>query len=124
MILLSLILRKTALSFLQSENNDPSSLQTRALTMLLAGHDVNEPQLRSLLATLKKQHIQQIKEKARILVPDARNLLGICDQTNKLKAGQVFIRIGDQTSGVIIRGKVAVCKNPAVHPGGFFSLKK
>lgn len=61
--------------------------------------------------------IQQIlvssAEKLNILIPNSRNIFGVCDTTKTLKYGQCFVRI--TVSGVpkTIHGKVVVCKSPS-----------
>lgn len=59
------------------------------MAMLLAGHNPKEPHLYSLLMGIKKGKLMQLKNKAKLTIPDARLLLGVCDQVAKLAYGQV-----------------------------------
>jgi len=40
---------------------------------------------------IKKGKLTQLKNKAKIPIPEARLLLGVCDQVNELQYGQVHL---------------------------------
>lgn len=104
--------------------------------MLYAGYSPEtEPYLFKTMQIVKENSMKSIKERCRILVPNSRILLGVCDQSGILKYGQCYLRVsyGDDSQQVIVgKGEfvgdfseikiiVAVCKNPCTHPGGNFS---
>jgi RNA-dependent RNA polymerase len=93
------------------------SLHGKAVKMLLAGIDINEPYLQSLLQSIQRSMMHSIVSKAKILVPKSRNLLGVCDQSFKLEPGQCFVQLSDGKTTNVLLGKVAVTRNPCVHPG-------
>ena len=70
-------------------------MQGKAMCMLLAGHQPTEPHLYSLLMGIKKGKLTQLKNKAKIPIPEARLLLGVCDQVNELQYGQVSLNFID-----------------------------
>ncbi|XP_054724114.1 uncharacterized protein LOC129234216 isoform X1 [Uloborus diversus] len=91
-----------------------------------------EPFFRSLLLALHRHHIENIKTRANIAVdPDyGRNMLGVLDETGRLKYGEVFIKytrdISDgQTNRdtKVLKGTVLVTKNPCLHPGDVRKFK-
>ncbi|KAH3869363.1 uncharacterized protein LOC127868002 isoform X1 [Dreissena polymorpha] len=51
-------------------------------------------------------------EKLNIIVPESRNLYGVCDQSGTLAYGQCFLRVTIGGKPVTISGQVVVCKNP------------
>eukprot|EP01088_Endostelium_zonatum_P018010 TRINITY_DN559_c0_g1_i5.p1 TRINITY_DN559_c0_g1~~TRINITY_DN559_c0_g1_i5.p1 ORF type:complete len:2419 (+),score=289.01 TRINITY_DN559_c0_g1_i5:154-7410(+) len=72
---------------------------------------------RVVIALLNKQ-VQDLVEKARIMVPKSQNLLGIIDEYKVLEEGQVFVQIEDREGLTqIITGKVVIFRNPCMHPG-------
>jgi hypothetical protein len=114
--------RRAALAVLQQDEN-VDSIQSKAVNMLLAGHSPEEPYLSSLVLSRQMNQLNQIKDKARIFVPNSKLLMGVCDQSNKLKGGQVFVQFSTGfASTFILKGTVAVSKNPCVHPGGNFTI--
>jgi hypothetical protein len=91
--------------------------QMKAVLMLAAGHKASQdPYLSNLLFDIRKEQLNQFKERARIPVPNSRVLLGICDPFGVLEYGQCFVKISP--SGMVLSRKVAVSKNPCLHPGG------
>ncbi|XP_029824565.2 probable RNA-dependent RNA polymerase SHL2 [Ixodes scapularis] len=88
------------------------------------------PFVRSLLYTVYKSTMDGLHTKSRIAVPlnKGRNMLGVLDETDTLKYGQVFVQytaLGPDTEGQddglpktrIVRGAVLVTKCPCLHPG-------
>ncbi|KAK3748423.1 hypothetical protein QZH41_005767 [Actinostola sp. cb2023] len=61
----------------------------------------------------------------RILIPESRNIYGVCDQTGCLEYGECFLRITDANVGYpkTIKGQVVVCKNPCYLLGDVRVLK-
>ena len=63
------------------------------------------------LALLKSRLTDKI-EKLRILIPDSRNVFGVCDPVGVLQYGQCFIRPTIRGEPHTVTGKVTVGKNP------------
>lgn len=108
--------------------------------MLKCGYMPNEePFLSMMLQTFRASKLLDLRLKARIFIPKARQMMGCLDETGTLEYGQVFVRfssagsrklyaesgmLDDNTStDYIITGKVVVAKNPCLHPGDVRVLK-
>eukprot|EP00834_Sanchytrium_tribonematis_P004331 NODE_207_length_12890_cov_0.936518.p1 type:complete len:1622 gc:universal NODE_207_length_12890_cov_0.936518:968-5833(+) len=62
--------------------------------------------------------IKNLKDKARIHVPQGRLLLGIIDEFNILKENEVYIAITLEDQSIkVIEGDLILIKNPCIHPG-------
>ncbi|KAG5230124.1 RNA-dependent RNA polymerase [Salix suchowensis] len=102
--------------------------------MLLQGYEPNvEPYLSMMLQAYHENSLMELRSRCRIFVPKGRILIGCLDESGILDYGQVYVRITmtkaelqcwDQSffrkvdeSTSIILGKVAVTKNPCLHPG-------
>ncbi|WVZ86001.1 hypothetical protein U9M48_032852 [Paspalum notatum var. saurae] len=105
-----------------------------AAEMLLQGYEPSlEPYLLMILKAHRANRLTDIRTRCKIHVPKGRVLIGCLDETGKLDYGQVYIRItknrkeqkcSEQTSffnddgkTAVIVGKVAITKNPCLHPG-------
>ncbi|TVT98350.1 hypothetical protein EJB05_56354 [Eragrostis curvula] len=105
-----------------------------AAKMLLQGYEPSsEPYLLMVLKAHRANRLTDIRSKCKIHVPKGRVLIGCLDETGKLEYGQVYIRIkknqkeqkdneqqffyNDDGETAVIIGKVAVSKNPCLHPG-------
>ena len=74
--------------------------------------------LRDMLEFAILVQLRALKHRARILVEDGVTLYGIMDETNYLEEGQIFcVTATDNKKRRILRGKVAVTRCPALHPG-------
>ncbi|GIY00773.1 RNA-dependent RNA polymerase 1 [Caerostris extrusa] len=99
--------------------------------LLTAGISLTqEPIFRSLLLSVYKVAIDQLRSKARIAIPSqyGRNMLGVIDETNTLKYGQIFVQysevLGNKESHTeVLKGIVVVTKNPCMHPGDVRKLE-
>ncbi|KAF7009555.1 hypothetical protein CFC21_024076 [Triticum aestivum] len=107
-----------------------------ASKILLQGYEPSlEPYLLMILKAHQDNRLTDIRTRCKIHVPKARVLLGCLDETGELEYGQVYIRItknskeqkdnrqpyfaednGKEKTAVVV-GKVAVSKNPCLHPG-------
>lgn len=97
-----------------SEDSKPAQLSHR----LEAGHSMYEPFIMKMLESLRKDQYAALKSKAKVPVQNSRHYFGVCDQSDKLQYGQVFCQVSNSLGGAhTITGKVAVGKNPCVHPG-------
>ncbi|KAL7091227.1 hypothetical protein ACP275_12G092600 [Erythranthe tilingii] len=103
--------------------------------MLKCGYEPDgEPFLSMMLQTFRASKLLDLRVKARVFIPKARQMMGCLDETGILKYGQVFVRYsGAVKRGIFddsydnnstanerfdpVRGKVVVAKNPCLHPG-------
>ncbi|KFM79305.1 RNA-dependent RNA polymerase 1, partial [Stegodyphus mimosarum] len=123
----SLIYEKKACSTLSNF----TSLDYPYRKLLKAGICVTEePFFRSLLLSVYKTAIDQLRSKARIAVPpeSGRNMLGVIDETGTLEYGEVFVQYSKEVGNIasdtkILEGTVVVTKNPCMHPGDVRKLK-
>lgn len=109
-----------------------SALRMPYQELAAAGLDLHaEPFFRFLLWTLHQRCLQQLREKANILIsPDqGRTMFGVMDETGTLQYGTVFIQysrhMGHYTTDdeyVILKGPVIVTKNPCHHMGDIRKL--
>ncbi|KAK4490906.1 hypothetical protein RD792_001622 [Penstemon davidsonii] len=106
-----------------------------AAIMLSAGFKPQtEPHLRGMLTSIRAAQLGDLRERARIFVPSGRWLMGCLDELGILVQGQCFIQVsspsledcfvnhGSQFSEAkkkfqVIKGLVAIGKNPCLHPG-------
>ncbi|KAL8518485.1 hypothetical protein ACS0TY_009748 [Phlomoides rotata] len=110
--------------------------------LLNCGYEPNvEPFLSMMLQTFRASKLLDLRTKARIFLPKARQMMGCMDETGTLEYGQVFVqfsgagqrRIYEESMTLdhyasthcnyVIRGKVTVAKNPCLHPGDVRALK-
>ncbi|KAF7016872.1 hypothetical protein CFC21_030393 [Triticum aestivum] len=107
-----------------------------ASKILLQGYEPSlEPYLLMILKAHQDNRLTDIRTRCKIHVPKGRVLIGCLDETGELEYGQVYIRItknskeqkdncqpyfaednGKEKTAVVV-GKVAVSKNPCLHPG-------
>ena len=82
----------------------------------------DDPFYQSILHTIYSRQHEGILSKSKVFVRQGRILMGVVDEYQVLKAGEVFIKISplmpheEEESGVIER-RVVVAKNPCMHPG-------
>ncbi|PUZ47542.1 hypothetical protein GQ55_7G174000 [Panicum hallii var. hallii] len=105
-----------------------------AAEMLLQGYEPSlEPYLSMILKAHRANRLTDIRTRCKIHVQKGRVLIGCLDETGKLDYGQVYIRItknrkekkyseqpffcNDDGKTAVIVGKVAISKNPCLHPG-------
>ncbi|XBH85410.1 hypothetical protein VPH35_073329 [Triticum aestivum] len=104
--------------------------------ILLEGYEPSlEPYLLMILKAHQDNRLTDIRTRCKIHVPKGCVLIGCLDETCELEYGQVYIRIsksskeqkdncqpyfsednGKEKTAVVV-GKVAVSKNPCLHPG-------
>ncbi|KAJ3137940.1 Interferon-induced helicase C domain-containing protein 1 [Physocladia obscura] len=88
---------------------------------------VSEPYFRSLLVSLYRVKVNEIRTKARIFIREGRVLLGVMDETSSLEHGEVLVCVStpNYVSGrleylhenLVESENVIVCRNPMFHPG-------
>ncbi|KAL7159077.1 hypothetical protein ABFS83_01G004700 [Erythranthe nasuta] len=122
----------TAFDVLTSSCTDQGNT---AAIMLSAGFKPQtESHLRGMLTSIRVAQLGDLRERARIFVPSGRWLMGCLDELGVLEHGQCFIQVsnpsledcfvkhGSEFSGAkkkleVIKGLVAIAKNPCLHPG-------
>ncbi|KAK7013090.1 RNA-dependent RNA polymerase [Favolaschia claudopus] len=87
--------------------------------MLLAGHDMNEPYLATLLLRFQNTARTALREKLHISVKGSVNVPGVVDHYGVLAEGEVYINL----RGTPHVGLVAVMRNPAYDPDGIRVLE-
>lgn len=106
-----------------------------AAIMLSAGfRPQTEPHLRGMLTSIRVAQLGDLRERARIFVPSGRWLMGCLDELGVLEHGQCFIQVSNPSLEdcfvkhgsqfletkkklQVIKGLVAIAKNPCLHPG-------
>ncbi|XP_045213518.2 uncharacterized protein LOC123564206 [Mercenaria mercenaria] len=73
--------------------------------------DMKKAKLKQELKRLQSSLVSKA-EKLDILIPQSRNIFGVCDQAAVLDYGQCFLRLTVSDKPKTIRGQVVVCKNP------------
>ncbi|XP_007045555.2 PREDICTED: probable RNA-dependent RNA polymerase 1 [Theobroma cacao] len=99
--------------------------------MLMCGYPPDsEPFLSMMLRTIRTSKLLDLRTKTRIFVPNGRIMIGCLDETGTLEYGQVFVQCSVSKRGqssadslLVVEGKVAVTKNPCLHPGDLRVLK-
>lgn len=110
--------------------------------MLNCGYKPDEePYLSMMLQSFRSSKLLDLRVKARVFIPKARQMMGCLDETGTLEYGQVFVQfseaarrrfyeesttLDDNTTtdhNYIITGRVVVAKNPCLHPGDVRVLK-
>lgn len=81
-----------------------------------------DPFYKDLLKAIYSKQLNGLINKARVFIEKGRILMGVIDERRVLKEKEVFIQCSAGQShknddNVIVEGKVAVAKNPCMHPG-------
>ncbi|XP_042519740.1 RNA-dependent RNA polymerase 6-like [Macadamia integrifolia] len=106
---------------------------TAAILLCAGFKPQTEPHLKGMLSCIRAAHMGDLLERARIFVPKGRWMMGCLDELGVLEHGQCFIQVStpspqnyfskhgsrfSQTKNVeVIKGIVAIAKNPCLHPG-------
>ncbi|KAJ3075398.1 hypothetical protein HDU98_008227 [Podochytrium sp. JEL0797] len=61
--------------------------------------------------------LKEIKNRARIKIPQAWMLFGILDETGTLKEGQIYVQLCSTDVNEVVTGPVIIFRNPIIHPG-------
>ncbi len=99
----------SAFTLLQFDNQPDLAYRTE----LLSG---------KVLSDLRKKLVRQL-DKLRLLIPDSRNVFGVCDPTGKLQYGECFFRYTERGLPKTLCGSVVVAKNPCYLLGDVRVLK-
>lgn len=74
--------------------------------------------LRHYIEVAASVRIRDLKHRARIPVENAHTLYGIPDETNYLKAGQIYVSLREKDGARrVICGRAIITRSPAMHPG-------
>ncbi|BGP01655.1 hypothetical protein NBRC10513v2_005294 [Rhodotorula toruloides] len=79
-----------------------------------------EPFLRGALEVIRTRSLRDLKERARIPVPDSYVLVGVPDEDRALKADQVYacLRFPEKPDELVyLEGRILVTRSPSVDPG-------
>ncbi|XP_065181137.1 uncharacterized protein LOC135811819 [Sycon ciliatum] len=76
-----------------------------------------DPYLQGLLLAYRQNYLLNLEDKAHINVEKAALLMGVLDESKTLDYGEVLIQISERGDVVPIIGRVAIAKNPCLHPG-------
>ncbi|KAI9244196.1 RNA dependent RNA polymerase-domain-containing protein [Phascolomyces articulosus] len=78
--------------------------------------DSGDPFVKNLVNMFRVSKLNEAKKKARIPVQEAVSALGVLDETNTLKEGQIFCQLSDRKKK-IIHGPCVLYRCPSLHPG-------
>ncbi|KAI0686125.1 RdRP-domain-containing protein, partial [Earliella scabrosa] len=90
-------------------------------SMLLAGQDLSEPEVRARLQTFQRLQYDGLRKKMNLRIQDSCYLFGVVDEYGILGPDEVYINLPGR-SGVLVRD-VVVARNPSYHPGDFRKLR-
>jgi RNA-dependent RNA polymerase len=79
--------------------------------MLLAGQDMDEPQVQTKLRRCQKRYFDKLRNKLSITVKDSAYLFGVADPLGVLKEGEVYVNLPSRGGPQI--GEFVVGRNPA-----------
>ncbi|KAL6538783.1 multidrug resistance protein [Orobanche minor] len=111
--------------------------------MLKCGYKPDgEPFLSMMLQAFRSSKLLDLRLRARVFVPQARQMMGCLDEYGILKYGEVFVQFSGAGRGIcyegsvmgyddnvlsdcnyVVKGRVVVAKNPCLHPGDVRVLK-
>ncbi|KAL6573523.1 multidrug resistance protein [Orobanche hederae] len=111
--------------------------------MLKCGYKPDgEPFLSMMLQAFRSSKLLDLRLRARVFVPQARQMMGCLDEYGVLKYGEVFVQFSGAGRGrcyegsvmgyddnvlsdcnYVVKGRVVVAKNPCLHPGDVRVLK-
>ncbi|KAJ7634456.1 RNA dependent RNA polymerase-domain-containing protein [Roridomyces roridus] len=93
---------------------EAGSFHQELYEMLLAGHDMNEPYLATLLRRFQNASRDALRKKLNIPVKGSAYLFGVVDHCGVLKEGEVYINLPAKGGPQV--GQVTVMRNPAYDP--------
>ncbi|KAJ3200926.1 hypothetical protein HDU82_008502, partial [Entophlyctis luteolus] len=78
----------------------------------------------------KKQSVEHAAQtnlsyRYRLFIPirSSCRIYGVCDPTLQLKEGSCYVKLNDGKSSLVVKGTVAVVRNPCYHPGDIVLLE-
>lgn len=130
----------TQASYLLQKFVDPNQTTLSLAQMVHDGfRRTNEPFITSMLALWKAWHLKSLKGKAKIVIDQGANLLGVLDETGTLKGHfnpkkrrdtsdeemetalpEIFVQISHLEKGgspEVVEGRCILARNPSLHPG-------
>lgn len=134
MLRLNLMLEDTDVAFDVITASCAEQGNTAAIMLSAGFNPKTEPHLRGMLTSVRAAQLRDLRERARIFVPSGRWLMGCLDELAVLEQGQCFIQVSGpclencfshhgskfsetQKNLQVIKGLVAIAKNPCLHPG-------
>jgi hypothetical protein len=109
----------SAIAFIQSSLANGET-QLPWLLHRLADLDIDATEdafILDILSALLQIELKELKYRARIPVEKAVTLYGIMDETKRLGEGQIYCSFSENSRKTVVRGRVAVTRSPALHPG-------
>ncbi|GEM10105.1 RNA-directed RNA polymerase [Rhodotorula toruloides] len=91
-----------------------------SLSSFVGGILHEEPFLRGALEVIRTRSLRDLKERARIPIPNSYVLVGVPDEDQALKADQIYacLRFPDKPDeAVYLEGRILVTRSPSVDPG-------
>ncbi|GAQ80834.1 RNA-dependent RNA polymerase [Klebsormidium nitens] len=79
-----------------------------------ASSDALSPFQCRVVARMRERHVSELRDRARIYVPDGALVLGVVDELRVLAPGQIFVSLSGRG---VVTGRVIVYRNPGLHPG-------
>ncbi|KAG0706495.1 RdRP-domain-containing protein [Suillus ampliporus] len=75
--------------------------------------------IESSLHCIETHILRELKYRAHIAVPGSYTLLGVSDEWDCLREGEIYATVFDERTGFVqeITGKVAITRSPQIHPG-------
>ena len=99
-----------------------SKRPTMAISIINCASDIHKADIQKELGNLQSKAIDKM-EKLRIIIPESRNIFGVCDSLGVLDYGECFIRPTIHGKPKTLSGLVTVSKNPCYLLGDVRVLK-
>lgn len=84
----------------------------------------NSELLHGIMTVMRCKIVSGVRRKARVRVPKALNAIGVLDETEILRPGEIFIQYTHPWTGSVVpvTGKVIIGRAPCMHPGDLQSV--
>ena len=109
------------------QNIDEHGISKALIDLVRAGFlQRKDRHLMNLISLFRIMMLRDLKKKAKIRVKKGAFLLGVLDETETLKEGQVYCCVSDQynpSKRTVINGTCIVYRNPCFHPGDIRVVK-
>ncbi|KAJ7806145.1 RdRP-domain-containing protein [Mycena olivaceomarginata] len=75
--------------------------------------------IKTALAYATTHILREIKHRAHIIIPGSYTLIGVSDEWDCLKEGEVFATVVDDRAGLnlAVTGRILITRSPQIHPG-------
>jgi len=109
------------------QNIDEHGISKALIDLVKAGFlQRKDRHLMNLISLFRIMMLRDLKKKAKIRVKKGAFLLGVLDETETLKEGQVYCCVSDPynpSKRTVINGTCIVYRNPCFHPGDIRVVK-